>query len=388
MADMPASKRPSQRLKWGGNSIGTATSEKTVLCEQSFKATIAKERIRTERSGKPFLLMLIDADHANSTNHNGSVLSNIVSGVSRITRETDVIGWYRPRSIFGVIFTEITEQRTSLLEIILKRMVAVLQDLGNEQINQIRFSFYLYPEDWDNEGDLRPCDPVLYPDIEKIDISRKMSQNIKRMVDVLGSILALFMASPLFLVIALAVKCSSKGPILFRQPRVGHYGKVFTLLKFRSMRVNNDDRSHRAYVTQLIAGKAQKQTSPRQNGSGSGPAVYKLTEDDRITWVGSWLRKSSMDELPQLLNVLKGDMSLVGPRPPLRYEVAAYKLWHRGRLLKAKPGITGLWQVSGRNLVKFNDMVRLDLAYATNWSLWLDIKILLRTPRAVLEGAH
>jgi lipopolysaccharide/colanic/teichoic acid biosynthesis glycosyltransferase len=142
---------------------------------------------------------------------------------------------------------------------------------------------------------------------------------------------------------------------------------------------------HKEYVQQLIAGKASKQPS---NGSGEG--VYKLTADKRITPVGAFLRKTSMDELPQFINVLKGEMSLVGPRPPVPYEVEAYDIWHRRRLLEAKPGITGLWQVGGRSHVKFDDMVRLDLQYARTWSPWMDIKILARTPGAVVlgNGAH
>jgi lipopolysaccharide/colanic/teichoic acid biosynthesis glycosyltransferase len=156
-------------------------------------------------------------------------------------------------------------------------------------------------------------------------------------------------------------------------------------LKFRSMYVNNDAAVHKEYVQSLIAGKAAKQPS---NGNGHG--VYKLTKDSRITRVGSFLRKTSLDELPQFLNVLKGEMSLVGPRPPVPYEVEAYDIWHRRRLLEAKPGITGLWQVSGRSRVTFDDMVRLDLHYARTWSPWMDIKILWRTPGAVVlgEGAH
>ena len=175
--------------------------------------------------------------------------------------------------------------------------------------------------------------------------------------------------------------------MLFRQRRVGQYGKSFTFLKFRSMYVGNDSSVHRQYVTQLIAGEAQCNPSG-DNGDGIG--VYKLTNDTRITRVGAFLRRTSLDELPQLLNVLKGDMSLVGPRPAIPYEVAAYQTWHRRRVLEVKPGITGLWQVNGRCRIKFDEMVRLDLRYAKNWSPWLDMKILLRTPRAVLvgEGAH
>jgi lipopolysaccharide/colanic/teichoic acid biosynthesis glycosyltransferase len=189
------------------------------------------------------------------------------------------------------------------------------------------------------------------------------------------------LCAPIFLVVALAIKTTSKGPVFFRQRRTGQYGKPFVFLKFRSMYVNNDAAVHREYVTKLIAGKAEKHASG-ENGQG----VYKLTNDPRISRVGAFLRKTSVDELPQFINVLKGEMSLVGPRPPIPYEVEAYDIWHRRRLLEAKPGITGLWQICGRSRVKFDDMVRLDLQYARTWSPWMDIKILARTPGAVLLG--
>jgi lipopolysaccharide/colanic/teichoic acid biosynthesis glycosyltransferase len=150
--------------------------------------------------------------------------------------------------------------------------------------------------------------------------------------------------------------------------------------------VNNDSAIHKEYVRRLIAGKVQQ---PGSNGNGNESGnVYKLTTDSRITPVGNILRRTSLDELPQLLNVLRGEMSLVGPRPPIAYEVEAYDVWHRSRLLEVKPGITGLWQVNGRSRVTFDEMVRLDLRYAREWSPWLDIKILLRTPRAVVNGAY
>ena len=147
------------------------------------------------------------------------------------------------------------------------------------------------------------------------------------------------------------------------------------------MHIDNDPSVHKEYVTKLIAGQAE-----RQAPSGNGEGVYKLTNDRRVTRVGKFLRRTSLDELPQFLNVLKGDMSLVGPRPAIPYEVAAYETWHRRRVLEVKPGITGLWQVYGRGRVRFDEMVRLDLQYATSWSPWLDINILMRTPRAVLKG--
>jgi len=205
------------------------------------------------------------------------------------------------------------------------------------------------------------------------------------MIDIVGSTVALIVSAPLLLVIALAIKLTSRGPVLFRQQRIGQHGKRFTFLKFRSMYIGNDSSVHEEYVKKLIAGQAERKPS---NANGDG--VYKLTSDKRVTRVGAFLRRTSLDELPQFLNVLKGDMSLVGPRPAIPYEVAAYQTWHRRRVLQVKPGITGLWQVNGRSRVTFDEMVRLDLRYAKAWSLWMDIHILLRTPRAVLlgEGAH
>jgi lipopolysaccharide/colanic/teichoic acid biosynthesis glycosyltransferase len=148
------------------------------------------------------------------------------------------------------------------------------------------------------------------------------------------------------------------------------------------MHFNNDHTIHREYIKRFISAKTDCEASNRDQPQHA----YKLTADPRVTRIGRFLRRTSLDELPQLLNVLKGEMSLVGPRPPIRYEFEAYHEWHKYRLVGAKPGITGLWQVEGRSRVKFDEMVRMDLRYARSWSLWLDIKILLQTPRAVLFG--
>jgi lipopolysaccharide/colanic/teichoic acid biosynthesis glycosyltransferase len=174
------------------------------------------------------------------------------------------------------------------------------------------------------------------------------------------------------------VKLTSKGPVFFRQQRVGEVGRPFTMFKFRTMQVNCDHRIHQQYVESFI-----QANQPAASGTG---AVFKLVDDPRVTSIGNFLRRSSIDELPQFWNVLRGEMSLVGPRPPLPYEVARYKRWHRRRVLEVKPGITGLWQVKGRSRTTFDEMVRLDLQYARSYSLWMDLVILLATPRAVLSG--
>src|SRR5262249_3638221 len=212
------------------------------------------------------------------------------------------------------------------------------------------------------------------------DTECRLLRSVKRMMDVFGSAAVLVLCSPLLALLSLLIKLTSKGPILFKQERIGRRGVPFTFFKFRTMKWENDPRIHQEYVTRFINGQV-KAPSDRKKAT-----VYKIQRDPRVTHVGRLLRKTSLDELPQLFNVLKGEMSLVGPRPPIRYELEAYRPWHRRRVLEVKPGITGLWQVSGRSKTTFDEMVRLDLRYARTWSPWLDLKILLQTPRAVFSG--
>jgi lipopolysaccharide/colanic/teichoic acid biosynthesis glycosyltransferase len=267
----------------------------------------------------------------------------------------------------------------------LARVGGILRDnLSLEQFSQISISFHFFPDKWDQDSSEGSSNPTLYPDLPRGHKLAKLFSITKRAMDVTGSLMLLAIGSPVLLAVAVAVKLSSRGPILYRQQRIGQYGKPFTFLKFRSMYVNNDPTEHKNYVLKLIAGQAQRHPG---NGNGDCAGVYKLTQDVRITRVGGFLRRTSLDELPQLINVLRGEMSLVGPRPAIPYEVAAYQTWHRRRLLEVKPGITGLWQVNGRNRIGFDEMVRLDLRYAREWSPWLDLKILFRTPRAVVAGA-
>ena len=364
-----------------------SAAEREVLNEGTFKRMVSIERKRTERSRTPFLLMLLDMGNHQVSEKNGKALESIVSALLACTRETDVTGWYKNQVAVGVMFTElVVTDKNSLLSTMLARVSATLRNnLTFEQFNQISISFHFFPDDWDHETTGRPSNPALYPDLASRDNARRFLSGVKRAMDILGSVVALILCSPLFAMIALAIKASSKGPVFFKQQRIGRYGKRFTFLKFRSMHIDNDPSVHQEYVTKLIAGEAERKPS---NGNDAG--VYKLTSDERVTRLGALLRRTSLDEVPQFLNVLKGDMSLVGPRPAIPYEVAAYQTWHRRRLLEVKPGITGLWQVNGRSRVKFDDMVRLDLQYSRNWSPWMDIKILLRTPGAVVlgEGAY
>jgi len=364
----------------------TTSGDTVVLNAEAFRRMIALERKRSERSRKPFMLLLVDMGKYLSTEKNGKTLERILATLALSSRETDITGWYANDNVLGVLFTEIASDSNSIPATIITRVTETLRrNLTAEQFGELSLSFHVFPEDWDHEGDQRPSNPTLYPDLSQRENATKGLRVMKRIMDVTVSLLALVFLAPLFLMIAAAIKATSKGPIFFRQRRIGQYGKSFVFLKFRSMYVNNDAGAHKAYVQKLIAGKADKQPS-----DGNGEGVYKLTRDPRITRVGGFLRKTSLDELPQFINVLRGEMSMVGPRPPVPYEVEAYDIWHRRRLLEAKPGITGLWQVSGRSRVKFDDMVRLDLQYARTCSPWTDMKILWRTPGAVVlgDGAH
>jgi len=213
--------------------------------------------------------------------------------------------------------------------------------------------------------------------------SMRVQRFLKRCVDVVGAAACIVLLSPLLLFISAAVKITSPGPVLFKQKRMGKDGKPFVCYKFRSMTADSDPTIHMKYWEGL------RQKGQEAGLDKSGNRVYKLVDDPRVTRLGRVLRRWSLDELPQLFNVLAGHMSLVGPRPCLPYEWKTYEEWHKRRL-SVQAGITGLWQVTGRSNVNFDEMVLLDLYYAANWSLWMDFKILLRTIPAVFngEGAH
>ena len=354
--------------------------EFSVLDEASFRQVIALERKRTERSRQPVLLMLIDAGDFLPFDASGRVLSEFLAALSLSTRDTDVTGWYKENSVVGIMFTEISmEDQGSVLATMMNRVSQTLRNnLAMEKFNQISISMHVFPEDWYQQTS--PVNPVLYPDLVHRENTQRSALAIKRLMDVVGSALALLVLAPVFFLVALLVKLGSKGPILYQQERVGQFGKSFTFLKFRSMYQNNDPHIHREFMKRVINGDHEAVADSQAQ------KFYKMTNDPRITPVGRLLRRTSLDELPQFFNVLRGEMSLVGPRPPLPYECQEYDIWHRRRIFEVKPGLTGLWQINGRSRVCFDDMVRLDLQYVRTWSLWLDIQILIKTPLAVLLG--
>jgi lipopolysaccharide/colanic/teichoic acid biosynthesis glycosyltransferase len=203
----------------------------------------------------------------------------------------------------------------------------------------------------------------------------------KRAVDIVGAATGLVLLSPVMLLIALYIKTVSPGPVFFKQKRIGYLGKEFTMWKFRSMHVGADAKGHQEHMVSIIRSSKDPESEKRAT------AMRKLGRDNRIIPLGEPFRKSCLDEIPQLLNVLLGDMSLIGPRPALAYEVAEYLRWHAGRF-DTVPGMTGLWQVSGKNNLSFKEMVRLDIRYARHRSFWFDAKILLKTIPAIIAQAR
>ena len=200
----------------------------------------------------------------------------------------------------------------------------------------------------------------------------------KRILDILFTLLILLPFCIVLVIVAVLIRLDSKGPIFFRQKRVGFNGKEFEMLKFRSMHVNCDNSVHREAVKQYINGAALNSHSNANN-------QYKLVDDPRVTRMGRFIRRTSIDELPQFINVLRGEMTLVGPRPPLPYEVEAYSLRDQLRLC-GKPGLTGTWQVYGRSRVTFQEMVEMDIAYLQQQSIWQDLKLIVLTIPVMLQG--
>ena len=360
------------------------TGRERILKEETFHSMLTLERRRAERSRKPFVLMLVDSSATSSNGHRSDLIDRLTWIVCGATRETDLIGWHEEGAVLAVIFTEVSlAGENPVTEVLHSKVVAALREnLDSKVASSLHITVHLFPENWGDKGKSDSvADVKLYPDLSNKVAGKRVPMVIKRGIDFLGSALLLVLLSPILGAIALAIKLTSKGPVVFRQDRLGQFGKRFEFLKFRTMYVDNDHHIHREYVQNFIAGK-----TGNESGGENGPAVYKIKNDPRVTPIGKFLRKTSLDEFPQFWNVLRGEMSLVGPRPPVPYEFEVYDFWHRRRVLEVKPGVTGLWQVTGRSRICFDDMVRLDLRYSQKWSIWLDLRILLATPRAVLMG--
>ncbi len=361
---------------------GRATTHTSIHDERLFKEMVTRERKWTDRSGMVMALLLIGVPNRLSEERTAD--SDLVANtLLAVISELDILGWLEQSHVLGVIVSEVTladpTGRCEQLENELRNAVALRGD--RELAQQLSITMHLYPEPTPSieQQVPLPLNLLLYPELSMNRRPIRNYQILKRGIDIVLSAILLLLLLPVFAFIAVLVRMSSPGPVFFRQTRVGHLLKPFTMYKFRTMCADADHGVHYHYVSWFI-------TSSDKAEAKDETSFFKLTNDDRITPVGRLLRRTSLDELPQLWNVLIGDMSLVGPRPPLPYELQQYQPWHRRRLLEAVPGITGLWQVVGRSRTTFDEMVRLDLHYARTMSLWSDIKILLATPAAMITG--
>jgi lipopolysaccharide/colanic/teichoic acid biosynthesis glycosyltransferase len=353
-----------------------------VLDEALFTHALAREQRRAERFEESFVLVRITLpERLNETRR-----AQLLDALAVSARETDIIGWCEQHSVLGLIRAHVGHEpldgSMSLASVVQQEWSAALA-AGTLAGCSIRLDVYSPMVDSTPVPGEQPH--------RNSRLGALATRAAKRLLDIVGSAALLAALSPVFLVIAALIKWTSKGPVFFRQERVGQHAKPFTMLKFRTMRVDAGHELHQQYVSQFIQNGHAKtaESQAAESTPASEPAsqpVFKIVNDPRVTPLGRFLRRSSLDELPQFWNVLIGEMSLVGPRPPLPYEVKVYKRWHRRRLFVAKPGITGLWQVTGRSRTTFDEMVRLDIRYAKNPSVWTDVKILLATPKAVISG--
>jgi len=341
-----------------------------IFGKRNFLEHLHKEKLRAQRADSPLSFLLFTVN--NSQNVHLTHINEILKNVRSNTRSIDILSLVNYKTI-GVILPNTNEKGA-------KQICEKIVNSNSNSTFSITSATYpdqLFESISENgyiEQDAYPFDYVSLKEHSSFQLS------IKRAIDIVGSISGMLILMPLMLLVALIIKLTSPGPVIFKQIRLGKQGIPFTFYKFRSMYADTDDQIHRDYITDFISGHHEK----INQGNGEEP-IYKMTSDPRITKIGAFIRKTSIDELPQLFNVLIGDMSLVGPRPPLAYEVEKYQPWHLKRLLDMKPGITGLWQVEGRSSTEWDDAVRLDIRYIQNWSLLQDFKILIKT---VLEIFH
>ena len=309
---------------------------------------LVREWRRAERFTEPFVLLLVELveveGRPQSVSEAQPVWTRAIAALAASTRHTDVMGWFEGGTVLGVILTEIPQSEAATAELanLLRRQLAkrLEADVLDRLTLRLHAHAHARQESGGPEGP-RPADPLLLELCAPRNPS-PVREAIKRGLDILGSLALLTVLSPLFLLIAILVKLKSPGPVFFRQDRIGQGAKPFTMFKFRTMHVDADRSLHHEFVTRFIQ-------SSGQSAELGENELFKITNDPRVTPIGRILRRTSLDELPQFWNVLRGDMSLVGPRPPLAYELEQYRSWHWRRVLDAKPGITGLWQVVGRS---------------------------------------
>jgi lipopolysaccharide/colanic/teichoic acid biosynthesis glycosyltransferase len=399
-----------------------------LLDSEHFLTRMRHERLRSERYQTPLSLIIINivslvnlASRTTGWSPRKSIRC-LTDLLKNSTRESDIKGWYQERRV-ALLAPNTDKSGSQAMVRNLTKIIASHIDPDSgipeeelaqyitissvqpgcsylskdrqenreeaetslfEHFDTIQFASPLSsnPSDSPNAGtvDVTVAEWPFSIEIQTHEQLRKLQIRVKRVIDIVGSLIGLVLTAPLITIIAALIKLTSCGPIFFRQERLGFLGKPFTLLKFRSMKVECDSSLHHKFVAELINDQNKpicKSTAER--------SIYKLTNDPRVTPLGKILRKTSLDELPQLLNVLRGDMSLVGPRPHPLYECEMYKSWYHRRLLQVKPGITGLWQVVGRSTTTYDEMIRMDIDYQRKWNLWLDLKIILKTFRVLIS---
>jgi len=371
-------------LRESAGAPAPASAFDDVLPLNDFLKDLNREKRRSDRTKAPLSLALYKVDEdARRTVEFLEVLNDL-------TRETDILGHVGD----DMIALLCPDTDATGIKAVLRKIDASAMGLAFRPITAVTHPDLLFDsltEGTLTAGEKPSCagiarlPPALVADRPGRD---KHGYGLKRPIDIAGALLGILLTAPVMLITALVVALTSPGPVIFRQRRLGQGGRPFVFYKFRSMVVNGDDRIHRDFVADLIKGEERRGDDEAKSPSPPRE-IYKMKSDPRVTPIGRFIRKTSIDELPQLFNVLKGDMSLVGPRPPIPYEAARYQAWHLRRLLSAKPGLTGLWQVEGRSKVSFNEMVRMDLRYIRDCSLDMDIRILFKTVKVVArcEGA-
>jgi lipopolysaccharide/colanic/teichoic acid biosynthesis glycosyltransferase len=340
------------------------------LPHDDFLAQLRREKRRAERTSAPLSVVVYHMEAASYQQ-----FDQLLDGLHQLKRETDVLGHIDD----GVVAVLCPDTASDGAKAFVRKIESHTEGLPATSVCAT------YPDHlFDQLAEANQVGPELPPSmLADAPGAGRGEYALKRPIDVLLAAIALCLLSPLMILVALAVKLTSRGPVIFKQTRIGKDAVPFSFYKFRSMVVDGNDSIHRDFVAQHI-------TSDLNTVDGDAEApVFKMQADPRVTPVGRFIRKTSIDELPQLFNVLKGEMSLVGPRPPIPYEIASYQAWHLRRIQTVRPGITGLWQVEGRSRVSFNEMVRMDIRYICNRSLATDLKILLKTVLVVLrcEGA-
>lgn len=338
---------------------------RTVNSIEEFSTLIKRERFRADRNNQKFSLITFDVGGQNKNLSHIELLTDILTSRIRIC---DEVGWFDEQRI-AVLLPETAIKGARKLAHCISEKITLAGIL-------LHCTMYMYPSmKWiDGESLSAPSCPVDTVH-EKLTVGHRVPI-WKRTMDIIGSSIGILIMSPLLIAFTIMIKIVSPGPVFFRQERVGRSGNIFTLFKFRTMSVNNDESEHRKYLKNLIG-----------DGSEDEKPMIKLDDNARIIPFGKIIRSMAIDELPQLINVLRGEMSLVGPRPCIPYEAEEYLRWH-ARRFDITPGLTGLWQVSGKNKTTFKEMIRLDIKYAAERSFLMDVIIFLKTPLVVLSQFH